>query len=148
MALDSLFEITRFPAFLEALVENQDFRKVLHRPLDLIIEAEQGPLVVKDWMRFWESPRQTEGASLSSHSWRQLSQFGNDESQVVLRWLLDRLVREYGGTGPKKKGLRQALELLSIVLHELARNTVPDTFHALLEQYLPLAQEPLLASDL
>jgi len=148
LALDSLFEITRFPTFLEALVENQEYRKVLHRPLDLIIEADQGPLVVKEWIQFWESPRQAEGPSMSPGAWHQLSQFGSDESQVVLRWLLDRLVREYGGGGAKKKGLRAALDLFSIVLHELARDTLPDTFIALMEQYLPLAQDPLMASDL
>ena len=148
MALESLFEITRFPTFLEALVENQDYRKVLHRPLDVIVEAEQGPLVVKDWVQFWENPRHTEGASLPAHTWRLLSQFGSDESQVVLRWLLDRVVREYGGIGPKKKGMKLALDLLSITLHELARDTAPDTFVSLMEQYLPLAQDPLMASDL
>jgi len=148
LALDSLFEITRFPAFLEALVENQDFRKVLHRPLDVIIEAELHPLVVKDWVLFWENPKQNEGISLSPHTWRQLAQFGPDESQVVLRWLLDRLIREFGGTGPKKKGAKQALDLVSIVLHELARETPPDTFVSLVEQYLPLAHDPLMASDL
>jgi hypothetical protein len=146
--LESLFEITRFPAFLEALVENQDFRKVLHRPLDLIIEAEQGPLVLKDWIQFWENPQKAEGTSLSVHTWRALSQYGTDEAQVVLRWLLDRVIREYGTGGAKKKGLRSALDLVSIVLHELARETPPETFVALMEQYLPLAQEPLMASDL
>lgn len=148
MALESLFEITRFPAFLEALVENQDFRKVLHRPLDLIIEAEQGPLVLKDWIQFWENPQKAEGTSLSAHTWRTLSQYGTDEAQVVLRWLLDRVIREYGSGGSKKKGLKSALDLVSIVLHELARETPPETFVALMEQYLPLAQEPLMASDL
>ena len=148
MALDTLFEITRFPAFLEALVENQEYRKVLHRPLNLVIEADQGPLVVKEWIQFWENPRQADGGSLAPSTWRQLSQFGSDESQVVLRWLLDRLAREYGGTGPKKRGLKSALDLFSIVLHELARDTLPDTFIALMEHYLPLAQEPLMASDL
>ncbi len=148
MALESLFEITRFPAFLEALVENQEYRKVLHRPLDLIIEAEQGPLVVKEWIQFWENPAKAEGQSLSPPTWRQLSQFGADESQVVLRWLLDRLVREYGGAGPKKKGLKPALDLMSIVLHELARETDADRFITLMEQYLPLALDPLVASDL
>jgi hypothetical protein len=147
LALDSLFEITRFPSFLEALVENKEYRKVLHRPLDLIIEAEQAPLVVKDWVTFWENPRGTE-SSLPPQVWRQLSQFGADEAQVVLRWLLDRVVREYGGSGPKRKGVKQALDLLSIVLHELARDTAPDTFIALIEQYLPLALDPLMASDL
>ena len=53
MALESLFEIIRFPVFLEALVENQDYRKILHRPLELIVEAEKGPLQVKDWIQFW-----------------------------------------------------------------------------------------------
>lgn len=147
MALDSLFEITRFPAFLEALVENQEYRKVLHRPLDLIIEADQGPLVVKEWVQFWENPRGAEGSSLAPSTWRQLAQFGSDESQVVLRWLLDRIVREFGG-GPKKKGLKAALDLFSLVLHELARDTPPETLLAIMEQYLPMAQEPLLASDL
>jgi len=148
LALESLFEITRFPSFLEALVENQEYRKVLHRPLDLIIEAEQGPLVVKEWIQFWENPQKLEGLSLSTPTWRHLSQFGSDESQVVLRWLLDRLVREYGGSGAKKKGLKSALDLMSIVLHELARDTDGDTFIVLMEQYLPLAVEPLVASDL
>jgi len=148
LALESLFEITRFPAFLEALVENQEYRKVLHRPLDLIIEAEQGPLVVKEWIQFWENPQKADGPSLAPVTWRRLSQFGADESQVVLRWLLDRLVREYGGSGPKKKGLKPALDLMSIVLHELARETDGSTFIELLEQYLPLALEPLVASDL
>lgn len=148
MALDSLFEITRFSTFLEALVENQEYRKVLHRPLDLIIQADQAPLVVKDWIQFWESPQTAEGPSMPPQAWRQLRQFGSDESQVVLRWLLDRLVREYGPPAPRKKGLKAALDLISIVLHELARETEPDTFIALMEQYLPLAQEPLLASDL
>ena len=148
MALESLFEITRFPSFLEALVENQEYRKVLHRPLDLIIEAEQGPLVVKEWIQFWENPRKAEGMSLSAPTWRHLSQFGTDESQVVLRWLLDRLIREYGGSVPKKKGLKPALDLMSIVLHELARETETETFVGVLEQYLPLALEPLVASDL
>lgn len=148
MALDSLFEITRFPAFLEALVENQDYRKVLHRPLDLIVEAEQGPLVVKDWLQFWDAPGQTEGPSLPPQTWRQLAQFGSDECQVIQRWLLDRIVREYGPVVPRKKGLKPALELLSVVLHELARDTDPDRFCELMEQYLVLAQEPLMASDL
>lgn len=148
MALDSLFEITQFPAFLEALVENQDFRKILHRPLDLIVEADQGPLAVKDWIAFWESPRRVEGPSLSPQTWRQLSQFGADESQVVLRWLLDRVVREYGPVVPKKRGMKAALDLLSVVLHELARDTPPDTFCTLVEQYLALSQDPLMASDL
>lgn len=148
MPLDSLFEITRFPAFLEALVENQDFRKVLHRPLDLIVEAEQGPLVVKDWLQFWESPGLNEGTSLTAPTWRQLAQFGSDERQVIQRWLLDRLVREYGPAVPKKRGLKPALELLSVVLHELARDTDHDRFSELIEQYLLLAQEPLMASDL
>jgi hypothetical protein len=148
LALESLFEIVRFPVFLEALVENQEYRKVLHRPLELIIEAEQGPLVVKDWVQFWESPRQAEGPSMAPQAWRQLRQFGTDETQVVLRWLLDRVVREFGAAAPKKKGLKAALDLLSIVLHELARDTAPDAFLSLMEQYQPLAQEPLMASDL
>jgi hypothetical protein len=148
LALDSLFEITRFPAFLEALVENQEYRKVLHRPLDLIIQGDQGPLVVKDWIQFWENPQHAEGASMTPVAWRQLRQFGTDELQVVLRWLLDRVVREFGVAAPRKRGLRPALDLLSIVLHELARDTTPDAFVELMEQYLPLAQEPLMASDL
>jgi len=147
LALESLFEIIRFPVFLEALVENQDYRKILHRPLELIVEAEKGALQVKDWIQFWENPRGHEGPSLSAHSWRKLSQFGTDEAQVVLRWLLDRLVREYG-PGQKKRGLKAALDLLSIVLHELARETPAEIFNSLLEQYLPLAQEPLVACDL
>ena len=112
------------------------------------MEADQSPLVVKDWIQFWENPRPFEGTSLTPQTWRALSQFGVDESQVVLRWLLDRLVREYGSPNPKKRGLRPALDLISITLHELARDTGPDTFVALLEQYLPLAQDPLVASDL
>lgn len=147
MALESLFGITRFPVFLEALVENQDYRKVLHRPLELILEAERGPLVVKDWVNFWENPRTQEGPSLSPHSWRRLSQFDTDEAQVVLRWLLDRVIREFG-PGTKKRGLKPALDLLSIVLHELARETDPEVFVDLMEQYLPIAQEPLVACDL
>ena len=148
MPLESLFEITRFPMFLEALVENQEYRKVLHRPLDLIIEAERGPLAVKEWIQFWENPNQAEGPSLPAHSWRLLAQFGTDESQGVLRWLLDRVVREYGAPGSRKKGSKAALDLLSIVLHELARDTHPDTFVGMVEQYLSLAQDPLVASDL
>jgi len=148
LALDSLFEITRFASFLESLVENQEYRKVLHRPLELVLVAEQEPLVVKDWVQFWENPRQAEGTSLTPQAWRQLRQFGNDETQVVLRWLLDRLIREYGVAVPRKRGLKAALDLVSIVLHELARETSPDTFLGLLEQYLTLAQEPLMAADL
>ncbi len=147
MALQSLFEITRFPVFLEALVENQAYRKVLQRPLEIIVEAEKGPLAVKDWVGFWENPKAHEGASLSAHSWRRLSQFDADEAQVILRWLLDRLVREYG-PGQKRRGVKQALDLLSIVLHELARETPTEIFTDLMEQYLPLAQDPLMSSDL
>jgi len=148
LALDSLFEHTRFPSFLEALVENPDYRKQLHRPLELIVEAGREPLAVKDWIQFWESPSRAEGTSLTPQTWRQLAQFGSDESQVILRWLLDRVVREFGGAGAKKRGLKGALDLLTVVLHELARETAPDTFVGILEQYLPLALEPLMASDL
>jgi len=146
--LEALFEIPRFAPFLEALVENQEYRKVLHRPLELVIQADQGPLVVKDWIAFYENPNAPDGASLHPQAWRQLRQFGTDERQVVLRWVLDRVVREFGPAAPKKKGLKAALDLMSIVLHELARDTAPETFIALMEQYQPLAQEPLMASDL
>lgn len=148
MGLDHLFEITRFPAFLEALVENTEYRSVLHRPLDFIIEAEKEALSVKDWLRYWESKGPFEGVSLSPQAWRVVANFGSDESQVVLRWLLDRLIREYGGTATKKKGLKTALDLMSVVLHELSRETGPETFIGLLEQYLALAHDPLVASDL
>lgn len=147
MALDNLFEITSFRAFLEALVETDEYRKVLHRPLEVIIEVDQTPLVVKDWLAFWESPREAQGNSLPPHLWKQMAQFGDDEAQVVLRWLLDRLIREYGPAG-KRKGVRPALDLVSVVLHELARDTNLETFCTLIEQYLPLAEEPLMASDL
>jgi len=148
LALEQLFEIARFSTFLEALVESTEYRKTLHRALDFVVQADQEPLLVKDWLHYLDPPPSKSPGRVPSILWPQLAQFGADELQVVLRWLIDRLIREYGPLTVKKRGLRPALDLISVALHELARETAPESFIELVEQYLPLAQEPLLSADL
>ncbi len=146
MALNHLFEITRFSSFLEALVENPEYRATLRRPVALLVEADQRSLNLKEWITFWDEPTKLV-TEAEYELWRLLLDFTPDEMQVILRWLLDRTIREYG-SGENPQGSQDALELLLIVLHELARDTPPLVLTSLVEQYLPLTKEPAMACDL
>jgi hypothetical protein len=147
LALNNLFEITRFSSFLEALVENSEYRLSLERAVAFLVHADQVPLVVRDWIAFWDNPRKPEGDSISQVAWSLLADFNTEEMQVILRWLLDRTVREFG-SGERRKGRKDSLELLLILLHELSRDTPPEILTQLVEQYLPLTKDHAMASDL
>lgn len=145
--LERLFALARFSSFLESIVENSEIHAFLERPIRMIVALDSQDFHPWEWLDYADGSSAASFPLISREHVEWLDDFSSEEWFVILRWLLDKIVREFGDAA-RKKGKKSAYELSTWIIHKLEGYLADPLMGELLESYLSLAGDHKLAADL
>lgn len=142
----AVFSQTSFSLFMESIMENTQIQVALQRPLNLILQLDGQDFHPWDWLDYFDGSSAVAFPSLSKQTLEDLDTFSPPEWFLINRWLLDKIVREYGREGTKK-GKATSYDLAGTLLHRISAYLPGEVLTELLEGYLPLLQDHKMAAD-
>lgn len=139
----SLCSTFPFSTIVNSIQDRSEFEKIS----ELLSNLDEGQPVPWEWLDFFDGSSARAFSSIPEAVLGTLPQLNEAEQLLLDRWLLERMIRDFGRKG-HKKGKASALDLVEMLLHRLMGKMSRGQILSLLEGLLPLAGDHTLGSDL